>query len=135
MPSITSAEIHTVPTSGRSAPPQGHALRLDIQGLRAVAVGLVVLSHAHPRASSCRTRSSGSADGTASRRWAAGFAAATPRRSWSRSPHSRRVARLTPRSAAFLVGRPGCGLGSVLGRDQSSSFACTAGSGQVDLLG
>jgi hypothetical protein len=46
MPSITSAEIHTVPTSGRSAPPQGHALRLDIQGLRAVAVGLVVLSHA-----------------------------------------------------------------------------------------
>jgi hypothetical protein len=26
-------------------------------------------------------------------------------------------------------------LGSVLGRDQSSSFACTAGSGQVDLLG
>jgi peptidoglycan/LPS O-acetylase OafA/YrhL len=45
MPSITSAEIHTVPTSGRSAPPQGHAPRPDIQGLRAVAVVLVVLSH------------------------------------------------------------------------------------------
>ncbi|GGU21691.1 hypothetical protein [Streptomyces coeruleorubidus] len=46
MPIITSAEKRTVPVSGRSAPPQGHALRFDIQGLRAVAVGLVVLSHA-----------------------------------------------------------------------------------------
>ncbi|WP_369238117.1 acyltransferase family protein [Streptomyces sp. R21] len=46
MPSITSAETRTVPASGRSAPRRGHALRLDIQGLRAVAVGLVVLSHA-----------------------------------------------------------------------------------------
>ncbi|SCF95418.1 Acyltransferase family protein [Streptomyces sp. Ncost-T10-10d] len=46
MSSITSAKICTVPASGRSAPPKGHALRLDIQGLRAVAVGLVVLSHA-----------------------------------------------------------------------------------------
>ncbi|GGS39473.1 acyltransferase family protein [Streptomyces violaceus] len=46
MSSITSAEIRTVPASGRSAPPQGHVLRLDIQGLRAVAVGLVVLAHA-----------------------------------------------------------------------------------------
>ncbi|MET9680634.1 acyltransferase family protein [Streptomyces coeruleorubidus] len=46
MPSIMSAEIRTVPASGRPAPLQGHNLRLDIQGLRAVAVGLVVLSHA-----------------------------------------------------------------------------------------
>ncbi|MFD4949117.1 acyltransferase family protein [Streptomyces sp. NPDC058239] len=46
MSSITSAEICTAPASDRSAPPKGHALRLDIQGLRAVAVGLVVLSHA-----------------------------------------------------------------------------------------
>ncbi|MER6418570.1 acyltransferase family protein [Streptomyces sp. NPDC001137] len=37
----------TVSASGRSAPPKGHAPRLDIQGLRAVAVGLVVLAHAH----------------------------------------------------------------------------------------
>ncbi|WP_238431662.1 acyltransferase family protein [Streptomyces cavernae] len=46
MPSVMSAEIRTVPASGSSVPPPGHALRLDIQGLRAVAVGLVVLSHA-----------------------------------------------------------------------------------------
>ncbi|MGX1561954.1 acyltransferase family protein [Streptomyces sp. NPDC055506] len=46
MSSVATAEIRTVPASGRSAPPQGHVLRLDIQGLRAVAVGLVVLAHA-----------------------------------------------------------------------------------------
>jgi len=46
MPSVISAEMCNVPASGSSASPQGHALRLDIQGLRAVAVGLVVLSHA-----------------------------------------------------------------------------------------
>ncbi|MEU0192429.1 acyltransferase family protein [Streptomyces afghaniensis] len=46
MPTIMSAEIRTVPTGGRSAPARGHAPRLDIQGLRAVAVGLVVLKHA-----------------------------------------------------------------------------------------
>jgi peptidoglycan/LPS O-acetylase OafA/YrhL len=46
MTSTTSAEIRTAPASGRPAPPEGHTLRLDIQGLRAVAVGLVVLSHA-----------------------------------------------------------------------------------------
>ncbi|WP_406413538.1 acyltransferase [Streptomyces halstedii] len=46
MPGITSAEIRTVPASGGSAPSEGHVLRLDVQGLRAVAVGLVVLSHA-----------------------------------------------------------------------------------------
>ncbi|WP_405812326.1 acyltransferase [Streptomyces sp. NBC_01520] len=45
MPSTTSVPIPEVTTSGRSAPSEGHALRLDIQGLRAVAVGLVVLSH------------------------------------------------------------------------------------------
>ncbi|MEU5700097.1 acyltransferase family protein [Streptomyces aurantiacus] len=42
----TSVGIRTLPASGGTAPPRGHALRLDIQGLRAVAVGLVVLSHA-----------------------------------------------------------------------------------------
>ncbi|WP_416981288.1 acyltransferase family protein [Streptomyces sp. T028] len=46
MPSITSTELRDDPASGGSAPSQGHALRLDIQGLRAVAVTLVVLSHA-----------------------------------------------------------------------------------------
>ncbi|MFD5747591.1 acyltransferase family protein [Streptomyces sp. NPDC127033] len=46
MSSIMSAALRTVPASGRSAPPKGHPPRLDIQGLRAVAVGLVVLSHA-----------------------------------------------------------------------------------------
>ncbi|EFL29607.1 acyltransferase [Streptomyces viridochromogenes DSM 40736] len=46
MSSLMSAEIRTVPAAGRSVPLQGHTLRLDIQGLRAVAVGLVVLSHA-----------------------------------------------------------------------------------------
>ncbi|MFE3599399.1 acyltransferase family protein [Streptomyces sp. NPDC059142] len=45
MSSVQSAE-RPVPASGGSAPPPGHAPRLDIQGLRAVAVGLVVLSHA-----------------------------------------------------------------------------------------
>ncbi|MFD4350426.1 acyltransferase family protein [Streptomyces coelicoflavus] len=35
-----------VPAAGRTAPSGGRALRADIQGLRAVAVGLVVLSHA-----------------------------------------------------------------------------------------
>ncbi|MEU7471801.1 acyltransferase family protein [Streptomyces sp. NPDC044984] len=46
MLSTTFAEVRTVPASGRSAPRGSHPLRLDIQGLRAVAVGLVVLSHA-----------------------------------------------------------------------------------------
>ncbi|MER5554600.1 acyltransferase family protein [Streptomyces sp. NPDC002793] len=46
MPSTPSAEMSEAPASGGSAPPGGHGLRLDIQGLRAVAVGLVVLSHA-----------------------------------------------------------------------------------------
>ncbi|MFE4213647.1 acyltransferase family protein [Streptomyces sp. NPDC056844] len=46
MPSITPAEIPEVTGNGRSAPPGPRSLRLDIQGLRAVAVGLVVLSHA-----------------------------------------------------------------------------------------
>ncbi|MEU8706454.1 acyltransferase family protein [Streptomyces sp. NPDC048565] len=46
MPSTTPAEIRTAPASGGSAPPGAHTRRLDIQGLRAVAVGLVVLSHA-----------------------------------------------------------------------------------------
>ncbi|MEU1217066.1 acyltransferase family protein [Streptomyces sp. NPDC005790] len=46
MPNSTSATMREVPVSGRPAPPRGHTLRLDIQGLRAVAVGLVVLSHA-----------------------------------------------------------------------------------------
>ncbi|MEW2076361.1 acyltransferase family protein [Streptomyces sp. NPDC012403] len=46
MLSTTLAEVRTVPASGRSAPRGSHPLRLDIQGLRAVAVGLVVLSHA-----------------------------------------------------------------------------------------
>ncbi|MFE9057460.1 acyltransferase family protein [Streptomyces mutabilis] len=45
MPSVMSAETPAVPAAGRSAPPGGHTLRLDIQGLRAVAVGLVVVSH------------------------------------------------------------------------------------------
>lgn len=46
MPCILSAGTDTVPASERSAPPGEHALRLDIQGLRAVAVAVVVLSHA-----------------------------------------------------------------------------------------
>ncbi|GAA4335473.1 acyltransferase family protein [Streptomyces venetus] len=46
MSSIMSAEVRPVPVAGRPVPHRGHALRLDIQGLRAVAVGLVVLSHA-----------------------------------------------------------------------------------------
>ncbi|MGA5900313.1 acyltransferase family protein [Streptomyces venetus] len=46
MSSVMSAEVRTVPAAGRPVPHRGHALRLDIQGLRAVAVGLVVLSHA-----------------------------------------------------------------------------------------
>ncbi|MGQ4386201.1 acyltransferase family protein [Streptomyces sp. SAS_270] len=46
MPSTGPAEVCTLPASSRSAPRGGHSLRLDIQGLRAVAVGLVVLSHA-----------------------------------------------------------------------------------------
>ncbi|MEV8225485.1 acyltransferase family protein [Streptomyces sp. NPDC079167] len=47
MPSTIPAETRTAPASGRPPSPQGgHAPRLDIQGLRAVAVGLVVLSHA-----------------------------------------------------------------------------------------
>ncbi|RMB80083.1 acyltransferase family protein [Streptomyces shenzhenensis] len=46
MPSVTSAGTCAVPADSRSVPPPGHALRFDIQGLRAVAVVLVVLSHA-----------------------------------------------------------------------------------------
>ncbi|MFB4420534.1 acyltransferase family protein [Streptomyces sp. QL37] len=47
MPSTTSAGSRTAPASGRPATPEGrHTPRLDIQGLRAVAVALVVLSHA-----------------------------------------------------------------------------------------
>ncbi|MFF3149178.1 acyltransferase family protein, partial [Streptomyces sp. NPDC057927] len=46
MPSTTPAEVRTIPAGGGTAPPGGHSLRLDIQGLRAVAVTLVVLSHA-----------------------------------------------------------------------------------------
>lgn len=46
MSSTTSAEVRSVPAGGGSAPHGRDSLRLDIQGLRAVAVGLVVLSHA-----------------------------------------------------------------------------------------
>ncbi|WP_406144517.1 acyltransferase family protein [Streptomyces sp. NBC_01012] len=46
MPSTTPAEIRTAPAREGSAPPGARTGRLDIQGLRAVAVGLVVLSHA-----------------------------------------------------------------------------------------
>ncbi|MFE5598389.1 acyltransferase family protein [Streptomyces coelicoflavus] len=47
MTSTTPATTRTpVPAPGRTAPSGGRALRADIQGLRAVAVGLVVLSHA-----------------------------------------------------------------------------------------
>ncbi|MEV7085816.1 acyltransferase family protein [Streptomyces sp. NPDC093085] len=45
IPSAPSAAPPTAPASGGSAPPTGKHLRLDVQGLRAVAVGLVVLSH------------------------------------------------------------------------------------------
>ncbi len=65
---------------------------------RSVASLRSLASSSATRASSRRTPSSGSADGTAARWAAAGFppAAVTPRRSRSRSTHSRRVARLTP---------------------------------------
>ncbi|CAL9505352.1 hypothetical protein SUDANB145_03506 [Streptomyces sp. enrichment culture] len=47
MTCATPAEVRTAPTGGTAAPPRRHpAPRPDIQGLRAVAVGLVVLSHA-----------------------------------------------------------------------------------------
>ncbi|MEU4655694.1 acyltransferase family protein [Streptomyces sp. NPDC023723] len=47
MPSVTLTDVCSAPPVGTAAPPPGHpAPRLDIQGLRAVAVGLVVLSHA-----------------------------------------------------------------------------------------
>ncbi|MGW4993041.1 acyltransferase family protein [Streptomyces mirabilis] len=46
MPSTPPAEVRTIPAGGGTAPSGGHSLRLDIQGLRAVAVTLVVLSHA-----------------------------------------------------------------------------------------
>ncbi|MFC8086385.1 acyltransferase family protein [Streptomyces sp. NPDC057340] len=47
MTSTTPTAARTVPAAGGSAPPpHRHPPRLDIQGLRAVAVGLVVLSHA-----------------------------------------------------------------------------------------
>ncbi|MFJ4274446.1 acyltransferase family protein [Streptomyces coelicoflavus] len=46
MPHIKSPERDHVPVAGVSTPPPHHTPRLDIQGLRAVAVGLVVLSHA-----------------------------------------------------------------------------------------
>ncbi|WP_399880660.1 acyltransferase family protein [Streptomyces sp. BBFR51] len=47
MTSTTPTETRPVPASHISAPPsEAHTLRPDIQGLRAVAVGLVVLSHA-----------------------------------------------------------------------------------------
>ncbi|MET9190551.1 acyltransferase, partial [Streptomyces tendae] len=47
MTSTTPTAARTAPATGGSAPPpQGHPPRPDIQGLRAVAVGLVVLSHA-----------------------------------------------------------------------------------------
>lgn len=46
MPSTTPAEVPAIPAGGTTAPPGHHSLRLDIQGLRAVAVALVVLCHA-----------------------------------------------------------------------------------------
>ncbi|GAA3289388.1 hypothetical protein GCM10020295_01160 [Streptomyces cinereospinus] len=46
MPSARPAQVRTIPAGARSALRESYSLRLDIQGLRAVAVGLVVLSHA-----------------------------------------------------------------------------------------
>ncbi|MDX3319756.1 acyltransferase family protein [Streptomyces sp. ME03-5684b] len=46
MPRVKSPERHHSPAADGCAPPPRHTPRLDIQGLRAVAVGLVVLSHA-----------------------------------------------------------------------------------------
>lgn len=46
MPTTTPAAIRTIPAGGGFESGTGHALRPDIQGLRALAVGLVVLSHA-----------------------------------------------------------------------------------------
>ncbi|WP_399937412.1 acyltransferase family protein [Streptomyces sp. BBFR25] len=46
MTSTMPTAARTVPAAGGSAPPHSHPPRRDIQGLRAVAVALVVLSHA-----------------------------------------------------------------------------------------